>query len=81
MISHQRGIEECEDVLNQDEADCFTKQILALFPEPSVDISNKDLGQIIMFIRHSMFLPENQKMAELKQMIIRAFNSAQRGER
>ena len=33
MLSHQRGIEECEDVLNQDEADCFTNEILALFPE------------------------------------------------
>ncbi len=37
-----------------------------------VDISDKDLGQIVMFIRRSMFLPENQKLEELRQMILKA---------
>ena len=37
-----------------------------------VELSNADLAKIILFIRHNMFLPENDKMAELKKMIIEA---------
>lgn len=34
------------------------------------EISDGDLGKIVMFIRHSMFLPENKKLAELRTMIL-----------
>ena len=34
-----------------------------------IDLPVKELGQIVMFIRHSMFLPENDKLSELNKMI------------
>ena len=40
-----------------------------------IDISDKDLGQIVLFIRHSLFLPENKKLMELKKMILNALHS------
>ncbi len=38
-------------------------------------LSDKQLGEIIMFIRHSMFLPENDKMAELNNKISQAIHN------
>jgi hypothetical protein len=35
----------------------------------SIDLPVKELGKIVMFIRHSMFLPENDKLSELNKMI------------
>jgi hypothetical protein len=34
-----------------------------------IDLPVKELGKIVMFIRHSMFLPENDKLSELNKMI------------
>ena len=38
----------------------------------SFELSQKQLSEIIMFIRRSMFLPENDKMAELNKLIKQA---------
>jgi uncharacterized protein YjaG (DUF416 family) len=39
-------------------------------------LPDKDIGKIIMFIRRSMFLPENTKMEELSKMITKALIQA-----
>jgi len=43
-----------------------------IIDEARDNLTDKELADIILFIRHSMFLPENNKIAELREMIMKA---------